>query len=195
MMVKWSGRSKSGLVKKKFLAVGEACVETFWPTLGFKGITCQLWSLNWGDLNFCVRSTPLCTGIKAENQVKQLQCKAKKTQIKSLQQKWLLYKLLCKTSSCDEQSHQQTDEWNWQPRLHPTLTLVVGVLQVVELFGEEVLNRHCVNRAQVSLTPQLTIQYMEDVIWNRGSTHTHNWPFRYTFSFMHQHGVPLITKR
>ena len=86
--------------------------------------------------------------------------------------KWLLYKLLCKTGSCDEQSHQQTDEWNWQPWLHATLTLVVGVLQVVELFGEEVLDRHRVNRAQVSLAPQLTIQYTEDVIWNRGSTHT-----------------------
>ena len=49
--------------RKKFLAMGEACMAIFWSTPGFaRENFCQLWVLNTGDLNFCVRSTPLQDG-------------------------------------------------------------------------------------------------------------------------------------
>ena len=34
----WTGKFKTG-TRKKFLAVGEACLAIFWPTPGFKGRT------------------------------------------------------------------------------------------------------------------------------------------------------------
>ena len=46
--------------RKKFLVVGEACMAIFWSTPGFtRENFSQLWVLNRGHLNFCVRSTPL----------------------------------------------------------------------------------------------------------------------------------------
>ena len=42
--------------RKKFLAVGEACLSIFWPTPGFNRKTLNLWVLNREDFDFCIRS-------------------------------------------------------------------------------------------------------------------------------------------
>ena len=47
------------LAWEKSLAVSAACMATYWPTPGFKGRTFKLCVLTRGDLNFCVRSSPL----------------------------------------------------------------------------------------------------------------------------------------
>ena len=44
---------------RNYLAVGEACMAIFWPTLGFKRRTFELWVLNRWDFHFCIRSTQL----------------------------------------------------------------------------------------------------------------------------------------
>ena len=60
--------------------MGEACTAIFWPASGFtKEKICQLWVLNRGDLNFCVRSTPLQFGssnnLHADHQAHHAKCK------------------------------------------------------------------------------------------------------------------------
>ena len=57
-MLNSPSRQKFG--PKKFLAVGKACIATFWPTLGFKGRKYgehQL-VLNREGLNFCIQQYP-----------------------------------------------------------------------------------------------------------------------------------------
>ena len=44
-------------VRKKFLAVGEACIAVFRPTSDFNGKHSTLGSQHKEDLNFCVHST------------------------------------------------------------------------------------------------------------------------------------------
>ena len=46
-------------IRKKFLAVGAACIAIYWPTTGFKGRTFKLCALNRWEFNFCIRSFPL----------------------------------------------------------------------------------------------------------------------------------------
>ena len=50
-----NGRYKQG----RNLAFSVACLAIYWPTLGFKGRTFELFVLTRWDFNFCVRSSPL----------------------------------------------------------------------------------------------------------------------------------------
>ena len=57
--MKMNGEGRQKLGRKKFLAVGKACMAIFRPTSGFKGKIFELLVLKGWVFNFCVRSTLL----------------------------------------------------------------------------------------------------------------------------------------